>query len=370
VLELREGDREAFFEAPFNAYGPDSLYVTPMRSDLDRYFDAGRNPLFKAGNPFRIFSAHRDGRAVGRICAHLHAASNARHRLDRACFGYFDVADDTEAADLLLGAAQAFARKQNCAEIAGNFNLTAMQQIGVMTEGFEAPPYTDMVYAPPHPAAHLRRAGFMETFPMSTWEIDLTTLDPSRLLTQKARAALKSQDYEWTRIDRRNFATRLDDARDALNDGFDKNPMFVPLTKEEYDFHAKEMMWILDPRISCCVRSGGKAAGVVVCIPDLNPFIRAVRGRYGFNAPWEFLKSRIRRKRAVIIYYATATAHQGRGLNSAMLYRVTTNLRAAGYERLGVTWVADVNGASLRQLEKLGARRLHRLHLFRKAIAP
>jgi hypothetical protein len=52
-----------------------------------------------------------------------------------------------------------------------------------------------------------------------------------------------------------------------------------------------------------------------------------------------------------------------------MLYRVLTNLREAGYETLGVTWIADVNGASLRQMEKLGARRLHRLHLFRKAIA-
>ena len=74
-------------------------------------------------------------------------------------------------------------------------------------------------------------------------------------------------------------------------------------------------------------------------------------------------------KRAVIIYYSTAAEYQGRGLNTAMLYRVLTNLRAAGYERLGVTWIADINAASLRQMEKLGARRLHGLHLFRKAVA-
>jgi hypothetical protein len=51
-----------------------------------------------------------------------------------------------------------------------------------------------------------------------------------------------------------------------------------------------------------------------------------------------------------------------------MLYRVLTNLRTAGYEKLGITWVADVNAASLRQVEKLGGKRLHRLHLFRKAL--
>jgi RimJ/RimL family protein N-acetyltransferase len=369
MLELRTGDKRAFFRAPFEAYGPDTLYVSPMWPDVERYFDAGKNPLFKAGNPFAIYTAHRGEDVVGRICAHLHAASNARHGLSRAYFGFFDVADDAEAADALLGAAEKFARDHGCTELAGNFNLTAMQQIGVMTEGFEGQPYTDMVYSPPHVAGHLKRAGFEAFFPVSTWEIDLQRANPEAILTDRARAALADPAYEWTPIDRRNFDARLEDARAALNDGFDRNPLFVPLTREEYEFHAKEMMWILDPRISSCVRANGQAAGVVVCIPDLNPFMKAIGGEYGWRAPFEFVKHRLSRKRAVIIYYSTAAAHQGRGLNTAMLYRVLTNLREAGYETLGVTWIADVNGASLRQMEKLGARRLHRLHLFRKAIA-
>lgn len=369
MLELREGDKRAFFEAPFNAYGADTPYVTPMWSDIDRYFDATRNPLFAAGNPFRISTVHRDGRVIGRICAHVHAASNARFNLSRAYFGYFDVADDAEAADLLLDAAVRFAREHGCSELAGNFNLTAMQQLGVMTDGFGAAPYTDMVYSPPHIAQHLQRCGFEPTFPVSTWQVELGGVDPETLLSGHARAALQNPVYEWMPIDRRHFAARLEDARLALNSGFDRNPMFVPLSKEEYEFHAKEMMWILDPRISCCVRSGGEVAGVIICIPDLNPFMKEIGGKYGWNAPMAFLKHRLNRKRAVIIYYSTAKAHQGQGLNSAMLYRVVTNLRAAGYERLGITWIADVNGSSLRQVEKLGAKRLHRLHLFRKAVA-
>lgn len=369
MLEIRSGDARAFFEAGRNAYGAGSLYVTPMWSDVARYFDAAKNPLFKAGNPFRVFSAHRDGRPVGRISAHLHAASNTRHNISRAYFGFFDVADDAEAAAGLLRAAEAFGRDHGCAEIAGNFNLTAMQQIGVLTDGFGAQPYTDMVYAEPHVAAHLERNGYARFFPVSTWEIDLRACDPEAILTDKACVALGDPAFSWMAIDRRHFAARLEDARAALNDGFDENPMFVPLTREEYEFHAKEMMWILDPRISCCVHAGGQAAGVIVCIPDLNPFIRAIDGAYGWRAPLEFVKQRLGRKRAVIIYYSTAAAYQGRGLNTAMLYRVLTNLRAAGYEQLGITWIADVNAASLRQVEKLGAKRLHRLHLYRKALA-
>ena len=52
-----------------------------------------------------------------------------------------------------------------------------------------------------------------------------------------------------------------------------------------------------------------------------------------------------------------------------MLYRTALALREAGYRTLGGTWIADVNGASLRQAEKVGARPLHRLHLFTKPLA-
>ena len=37
------------------------------------------------------------------------------------------------------------------------------------------------------------------------------------------------------------------------------------------------MMWIMDPRLSVVVYHDGKPAGVIVCIPDLNPFMRACR---------------------------------------------------------------------------------------------
>jgi len=42
---------------------------------------------------------------------------------------------------------------------------------------------------------------------------------------------------------------------------------------------------------------------------------------------------------------------------------------AAGYEILGNTWIGASNKASLRQKEKMGARALHELRIFRKAVS-
>ena len=72
-MELREGDFEAFFEAPFVVYGETTPYVSPMKSDLRRFYTVGDNPLFPTSDNFALFTAHRDGKILGRIGANFGA---------------------------------------------------------------------------------------------------------------------------------------------------------------------------------------------------------------------------------------------------------------------------------------------------------
>lgn len=370
MIELREGDRAAAFAVPFEVYPRDMPYVSPMWSDVDRLLDPARNPLCREGRGrLTLFTAHRAGRPVGRIAVSVHDASNRRHGTTHAQFGFLDCGDDQEIANALLGAAESWARGRGATGLLGNFNLTAMQMAGAVTDGFAGAPYTDMMWSPPHLPALLERAGYEPTFPMSTFEADLEALDPQALIGPKQRAVLDDPEITFLPITGDTFKQRMEDARLLLNDGFDANPMFVPVSGEEYAFQAGDMMWIMDRRLSVVAHHRGQPAGVVVCIPDLNPFMKAAGSRLSWTTPYHFLRYRLTRRRAVIIYYSVARAHQNRGLNGAMLHRLVTQARSAGYRSLGITWIADVNTASLRQMERLGARRLHRLHLFRKEFA-
>jgi hypothetical protein len=363
TIELRQGDVAAFFDAPFNAYDPGDGYVSPLRSDIVRMLDPAKNPLWTAGNPFAFWTAHRAGRPIGRIIAHVHRQSNARHGTARCQFGFFDCADDAAAARILLDAAADFARAQGQSELVGNFNLTAMQQAGVMTGGFGAQAYTDMVVNPPHVARLLEENGFARFFPMQTFELDLGTQTEFA-----ARQLDPAAGFHFAPIAKSSFAARMEEARLVLNDGFAANPMFVPLTAEEFRFQAGEMMSILDPRLSSVLMQGERPVGTIICIPDLNGFLAATRSRIGFATPFQYLRYRLRRRRAVIIFYSVASDMHGQGLMGAMLARTVTALQNAGYERLGITWIADGNAASLRQMARLGAKPLQQLHLFRKAM--
>ncbi|MDF3822229.1 hypothetical protein P3G55_20160 [Leptospira sp. 96542] len=367
-IELREGDFDAFFEAPFSCYGAQGIAVSPMRGDLRRSLDTAKNPLFRDHARRTWFTAHRDGRIVGRVLTHIHDASNQLYGLQRGYFGCLDCIDDLEVARRLLDAASQWLRLRGCKEIAGSFNLTITQMIGVVTEGFEHAPYTYQDYSPPHVARLLEALGYQRFFPMTTFEVDLHELDPDSLLGDKQRALLEDDRWTWERIRRRGLNDVLRDACTVLNDGFHDNPMFVPLTEEEFLFPCDGMMWVIDEHISMVARENGRAVGVLLCIPDLNPFLRATRSRMGIATLWHLLKLKLFRRRASVIFFSVCRSHHGFGINGVLLHKVTSALKARGYTHLGLSWVSDSNGASHRQMQKLGAKVLHRLHLYRKAL--
>lgn len=368
MIELVERDFGAFFDAPFKAYGAQSLYVSPMKSDLARFLSL-KNPLFKSDADFSYFAAKRDGRAVGRVTAHIHQASNVLHGSKQACFGFFDCADDLEAAAVLLSAAEAWARSKGMARLTGNFNLTAMQQAGVVTHGFEHAPFTDQIWNPPHVPDLLEQLGYRRHFPMTTFERQFVQGSAPQALSDGTRQALIEEGFSFAPITRKTIDDRLEDARSILNRSFADNPMFVPVTAKEFMFQAKDMKWIMDPRISKVVHYEGKPAGAVIAIPDLNPLLKSVQSRFGLSAPYHYLRYRAGRTRAVVIFQGVMPEFQRRSVNPLMLSEMTKDMIVAGYKTVGGTWIADENVASLRQAEKSGAKPLHRLHLFTKYLA-
>ncbi len=365
MLEIKEKDFNSFFNAPFNAYGEHSPYVSPLKSDFKRIL-SNQNPLFKDQNTFTYFSAIKDGIPVGRVVTHVHNDSNKKYDWKRAYFGFFDCINDLDIAKHLFDKVENWASDNNYTEVIGNFNLTAMQQIGVMMSGFNNKPYTDQVFSPNHIADLLHKLGYVNEFPMTTFELDLRSIDPQIVLGEKQNRIINEGKIQLKKFKKNRFNTLIEDVRDCLNDGFANNPMFVPLTKEEFLYQSKDMTTIIDENISVLAYDESGPIGVILCIPDLNPFIRANKSRLSVTTPFHFVKFKLKRDRAVIIFYSVKQKYQNKGLNGVMLYEVLQALKIRGYKSLGITWISDQNKASLRQAEKLGCKQLHNLSLFKK----
>ena len=368
MIEIRENDFGGFFDAPFNAYGTDTHYVSPMRADLKRFLSKDQNPLFRGQSDLSYFTAYKNGTPLGRITAHVHAEANVKFATNQAYFGYFDCADDAELAAALLTKAEDWARARGFESIAGNFNLTAMQQIGIMTSGFDKSAYTDLIYSPSHIAKLLEQNGYAPEFPMATFETSFEDEYVPALIGPKQQAIIDNPDFTWAPITRKTIEQRMEDARIILNESFAQNPQFLAVTAEEYFFQAKDMKWIMDPRISAMLHYKGRPAACIICVPDLNPLLQKTRSRMGLLFPYHFIRHRMNRKRAVLIYSGVIPEWQGKGVNALVMNRIMTNMVEAGYEICGNTWIGASNYASLRQKEKMGSRKLHDLHIFRKAL--
>lgn len=365
---LLERDFRTFFEVPFAQYGPEEAYVSPFRGDLARALDGARNPVFGDPDGITFFTVVRNGRPVGRLTAHIHVGSNERYGIRRGYFGYFDCRRDGTAASILLDAASEWLARRGCDEIAGNFNLTAMQEMGVVVEGSERAPFTAQHHNPPWIPDLLTGNGFEPFFPMTTWSLDLTRTDPDRLVGPKQEELMADPDLTIEPILRRRFTASMEITWHLLNESFHDNPLFVPLTREEFFFQADQMLLVFDPRIAWLARYRGEPVAVVACLPDVNPLLKATGSRLRFSTPFHYARYRLHRERASLIFGGVAPRMQNRGLAGVVFRRALQGMRQAGYRELGITWISSSNAASLRQMEKIGARPRHRLHLFRRSL--
>jgi GNAT superfamily N-acetyltransferase len=366
-MDILQNDIDSFFQVPFEIYNKSMPHVSYLKSDLKRFLST-KNPLFSSERDFEYFTVIRDHRPVGRIVAHIHRASNQVHNLKRAYFGYLDCIDDLDVAKALMQKAEAFGQVHGCDEIIGNFNLTAMQQIGVLTKIHKNYHYTDQVFSPVYISQLLEKLGYTPTFPCVTHEVNLADINPEFLLGEKQKAILQNKDFTFDELKTANLDQIIEAMRICLNGGFVDNPMFVPLTWDEIYFQAKDMMLILDREISVIAKYRGEPVGTIVCIPNLIPMLQDMGSQFGLLTPYYFLKHKFRRESATIIYYSVLKEFHSQGLNAVMLYLTVSALKKRGYQRFGGTWISTENKASMRQAEKLGAEVMHELSLYRKAL--
>lgn len=366
MITIKEKDIDSFFQVPFNIYQK-SHFVSLFKDDIRRFLSKD-NPLFRKGENYTYFTAHENGIAIGRVVAVIHDQSNQLHNLNWAYFGYFDCIDRIEVAQMLIEHVQIWAKQKGHDELVGNINFTFMQQIGVLVEGFENFPYSDQVYTPSYLPGLLKQLGFEAFFPMVTSESDISKIDMKQFEKEKIKQIENDPDYSFKEVGYFGIQKFMKDGCQVLNEGFEKNPFFTPITLEEFIFQAKDLMLVIDPGLTILAYHKDRPVGVIICIPDLNPLLHSVKSKMGILFFLKFIWFKLFNKRAVIIFYSVSPDFHGKGINQAILKKVVSNLKKKNYKTLGITWIADVNKSSLRQMEIISAKVLHRLNLFKKNI--
>jgi GNAT superfamily N-acetyltransferase len=349
-----------FRDLPARLYGGDPSFVPMLDPAFHAVMDRRRNPFWRHAER-REWLAFRDGKPVGRVGACVDEDLRAR---TPGCgvFGFFDCADDTEAARALLGTAEAWLRERGCDRARGPLNYSIHDTAGILVEGFGTPPVVDTTWNPPHVPRLLEEAGYRGAQDLLGLSGALELHGPERARRFADRA--KRQGASVRPLDLRRFAEEVEIARTIYNAAWDGNWGHVPIGREEFLWKAKDLKAVLDPDLVRIAEADGKPVGFMLALPDLNVAAKASRGHL---LPWGWLRLLRARRcgRCRVAALGVLPGYRVRGIEALLL---SDSFAAIGdrYAWCESSWVLADNLALLNGLSLYNLRPYKRWRLYER----
>jgi hypothetical protein len=357
---------DEFLRLPFAIYRGDPLWVPPVISEVRRMLDPERNPYFENAT-LRLFVGYRNGTPVARTAVIINSAHQKAFGVRSAFFGFFESANDEDAARCLFGEAETYCRARSVEVLEGPFNPHHYSELGLQIDGFGTAPSFFQSYNPPYYNELLEKAGFRISARLQTMKNDDigTYLDRSFV----ALAAAPSPDgYTIRSFSLKDRAGDLERIREVNNDAFAANWHFLPLGPEEYAFSAKHMGLVTRPDLIKIVEHCGRPVAVLHCVLDVNPLLRRWKGVAGPVKLIRFLRGR-RGVKTIILFTAAIKKEHRRSYVSRLLFAEFCRM-AQRFDRAETTWMSTENQPVLRAAESLGMRPDKQFGIYAKEVGP
>ncbi len=346
-------DRRSFLRFPYEFYKNDPYWVPPLILDQKALFDSAKHPFYLHGTMQR-FLARRAGRTVGRIAAILDPNFSRFHGEKAGFFGFLEMIDDAEVAAGLLGAARDWLVQQGAEVIRGPVNPSTNYECGVLVNGFDSSPRIMMTYNPPYYGALIEAAGLKKAKDLLAYDLPVANARADRVRTLTDRAASNGIHLRTLRL--KDYEKEVELAWGVYNSAWAKNWGFVPMTREEFQHHGRELKQILIPDLAWIAEVDGQAIGFALAIPDINEALHHLRGRlfpFGlFKLLW--CQRKIKYLRVIVLgvkeeFRSTPAA----AALYAALIRECARLNFGGAE---CSWILEDNVLMRRSIETLGGK--------------
>lgn len=363
---------DEFIRLPIELYRGHAGYLANLLGEQLKTLDRRKNPYFRHAEA-RYWLAIRGGRPVGRISAQVDRLYLERYANATGHFGFIDAVDDAAVFAALTGAAEAWLKGRGMSRCLGPFNLSINEECGLMVSGFDAAPMLMMGYSPAYAGPRMAEQGYVKAKDLISYDYVLAATRPiggPRWLDKAGRGRVRLRS-----MDMKRYREELGLILDIFNDAWSDNWGFVPLTVEEIAATAAAMKPILEPRLVWIAEVDGKAASMIVCLPNLYEAIRDLGGRL---LPLGWLKLLWRLKvsgleSARVPLFGVRKAYHRSALGSVLILTVIDSLRAAGlrlgYKRAELSWILEDNAAMRRVIEGVGGRAYKTYRVYEKALA-
>ncbi|MFU8813700.1 MAG: N-acetyltransferase [Pseudomonadales bacterium] len=358
-----------FLAVPFDLYRDDPQWVPPLTFER-RQALSPKHPFF-AHADWQAWVAYQGGRPVGRVTAQLDRLFEERHGKRVGYFGMIEAPDAAEVFAALLGTAESWLRERGALSVVGPFNLGVNQEVGLLVDGFDTPPYFMMPHSRPYYGAALEAQGYRGVQDLLAYLIDPVFENPpvmaGMLRRVQARADLRP-------LRRKQADEDLEILRDIFNDAWSQNWGFVPFTREEFNAIGREMLLIIPEDFIQIAEVQGEPAAFMVLLPNLNEAIADLGGKlwpFGWAKLLWRLKVRYPRSGRVPLMGVRRAYHHttlGPGLAFAMMEAARAAAVRKGLREIELSWILDDNMGMRNIIESVGGYVSKRYRMYEKPL--
>jgi hypothetical protein len=356
ITEIDTTDRRQvrrFLRLPFRLYRQTSQWVPPLEGDARLMLDRRRHPFYRHSQAAFLL-AERDGQIVGRLAVLDNRNYNAFNHERTAFFYLFECEDDREISQGLFEGAIAWARARGLDKILGPKGLTATDGMGLLVSGFEHRPALGIPYNLPYYAGLVEAAGFEASGEVVSGYLSREINFPERIhqLAEivRRRRGLRVARYQ-NRRDLRALIPQLGKMYNAVLEGTSGN---VPLTQDEIETIARQMLTFADPHLVKIVFKDDEPVGFLFAYPDISAALQRTRGRL-FPLGWIDVLLEFRRTRWVNINGAgMIEKYRGLGGTALLFSEMYKSVREGHFDHADIVQIGVENQNMQREMRDLG----------------
>jgi hypothetical protein len=371
IIPIDTHDRrraKQFLELPFAIYRDIPQWVPPLETDARRMLDRQHHPFFRNSEAVFLLALDDAERPVGRLAVLDNQTYNRYNQQHTAFFYLFECIDDPATARAMFEAGLDWARARGLNRMLGPKGFAALDGMGLLVAGFEHRPALGVPYNPPYYPRLLESAGFAPLDEVVSGYLNSAMAFPE--VIHKAseriqqRRGLRVARFR-TRRDLRAFVPRL---QKLYNDSLAGTVDNMPLSAEDAEAMAQQMLWFADPRLIKILMKDDEPVGFLFAYPDVSAALQRTRGRV-FPFGWIRLLLELRRTRWININGAAIVdRYRGLGGTAILFSEMQRSVVEGGFLHADLVQVGAANDRMQRELRDLGIDFYKRHCMYQRSI--
>jgi hypothetical protein len=358
-----------FLAVPHRIYADDPAWIAPLSFEQRQRFSP-KNHFFRHAR-WRGWVAHRDGELLGRITAQIDELQLATHGDRLGYFGMIEAVDEASVFERLFSAAESWLREQGMTRVRGPLNLHINEEVGLLIEGFETPPFVLMGHARAWYGPRVEAQGYLGVRDLLAYQVR-PDFDAPRVM---ARLAERASDRVTVRaLDRGRLDAEAAVMRDIFNDAWQQNWGFVPLDPADWAETVSTLTRLMPDDYIQIAEYDGEPVAFIVALPNVNEAARDLGGRL---LPFGWLKLLWRLKvrhpttaRVPLMGVRQSFQHSRLGPTLAFMVidAVRRALHARGVHTVEMGWILEDNDGMRNIIETIGGQAYKRYRVYEKEL--